>query len=123
MESHTLTFLVGVDGRLFALSVVGSGAKADPKHLAEPLRRERSERLECYRKAGADLEADVQDGGATLHVRLRDLPRLSVGNVLVPHTGDRHGILQSLAEMESVDVPLKRSLERGISARAALSTS
>ena len=112
VQGTSLTFPVGIDSLLFSLAVVGSRTKADTQHLAQFLGSKRSERFESYRKVRANLQADVQDGSATGHVGLGNLPRLCVRDVFVAHPGDSHRVLESLAEMELGDVVFKRLPER-----------
>lgn len=63
--------------------VIGSGIKAHAEHPAQPLRGERSERLERYRQVGTYLQGDVEDGRGAVKISLGHLPRLSVGDILV----------------------------------------
>ena len=107
MKSCTFAILVSIDGLLLAMPVVHAGAEADIQHLAKFLGCKRRERLERDREVRANLEADIQDRRSARHIRLRHLPRLSIRNILVSETRDRHRILQRFAEMISFNVLLQ----------------
>ena len=84
---------------------VGSG---EIEHLAQLLGRERQERLEGNSQIGSDLQSHIHYGSHTLHVGLGELPWLGVGEILVADTGEVHSVLQSLTEVELLDVGIER---------------
>ena len=59
------------------------------------------------------MQADVQDGSRAVHIGLRDLPWLRVGDVFVAHAGHAHGVFQSLAETVVLQVLLQRLAKGG----------
>ena len=85
----------------------------DVEHFAQTLAGERSERLESDGKIRAELQAYVQYGARTRQIRLRNLPRLAVRNILVAHAGYLHGILERLAETVVLYVLLETLAQGG----------
>ena len=101
MQGTAFAGLVEVHRRLsFACAMIVACLYAYAKHIAKPLGSERGERLECQGKIGANLQRDIQDGGATGHICFSHLPWLGVRNVFIPDAGDIHSLLQSIPEME-----------------------
>ena len=49
------------------------------QHLVQLLHAEGQEGLEDDRQVGRDLQGDVHNRSHTVHIRLRQLPRLGVG--------------------------------------------
>ena len=70
----------------------------------EFLRHERGEGLEHHGEVGAYLQGDVEDGGCAVRVGLDKLPGLGVGEILVADAGYVHGVFQTFAELEVVEV-------------------
>ena len=106
--------------RTLAGPVVESGVQPDLQDSPQLLSGERSERLEGDSEIGAYLKRGVKDRCGPVHVSLRDLPRLGVGDVLVADAGYAHGVLESLPEMETLKVGLKaatkfRNLSKSLS--------
>ena len=93
--------------RTFAGAVVRTGVNTHAKDAAQFFRAERSERLKGNGKVCAKLQAGVQDAGRAVHVFLGHLPGLHVGNVFVADTGNVHGLLEGLAEVEGFHVFLQ----------------
>ena len=108
MQCFAFAALVEVLRRgAFAGAVVGTGVEAHAEDRAEFLGAEGGEGLEGDGEVGADLETGVEDGGGAVHVGLRHLPGLHVGDVLVADAGDVHRLLQGLAEVEGLHVFLQ----------------
>ena len=62
-------------------------------------------------KTTANLQAHIHYRGYALGVGLDCFPRLAILKVFITHAGDTHGILESLAEMEGLDVVGERHFQ------------
>ena len=111
VERNGFAVLEGVHGLLLSGTMVESGGQAELQHSAQPFRGRRSEGLEGDCQVGAELQADVQDGAGAAHVFLRRLPGLGIGDILVSQAGQRHGVLQGVAEAEAFQVLLQAAAD------------
>ena len=114
MQGAAFAGLVEVHRRLaFTGAMVETSVQPDLQDSPQLLSRERSERLERDSQVGAYLQRGVEDRGGAVHIGLRDLPRLGVGDVFVADTGYAHGVFQGLPEMESFEVGLEAAAKLG----------
>ena len=111
MERHGFTVFIGVDRLLLSGTMVESGGQADLQHSAQPFSGRRGEGLEGDGQVGTELQAHVQDGAGAAHVFLRRLPGFGIGDIFVAQTGQRHGVLQSVAEAERFQVLLQAAAD------------
>ena len=76
----------------------------DREHLQDLLGREGHKGLDGDGDVGSNLQRNVKNGLNALGIALHDLPRLGVSQIFISDAGNRHCILQCLAETIILDV-------------------